>query len=175
MLPVASKDDNNSAESSQQTQEDAPEPGPTATPTARQQKWLQANTEVFDKLIGIFKERGRDENRKLIAYSKQWPSLAEGVFYRSDNCMNTSGGSGLPRPPISAEGITRPEAWALCILHCRLDNLSRKAAGNPKEQGKLRALLRSLKNVRSPIQHCCVCGSLCHVRVHADDFAGAPC
>mmetsp|Transcript_47316 Transcript_47316/g.120752 ORF Transcript_47316/g.120752 Transcript_47316/m.120752 type:complete len:419 (-) Transcript_47316:13-1269(-) len=50
--------------------------------TARQRAWLEANEGVFDKLIDLFREKSRDENRKLIAYSQQWPSLAEGVFYR---------------------------------------------------------------------------------------------
>jgi len=86
------------------------EPGPTGPSTARQQRWIQANIQVFDKLIALFQERSRDENRKLIAYSKQWPTLAEGVFYR-------------------------------------LDEQSKKAVGNPSEQGKLRSLLRSLKNI----------------------------
>ena len=78
--------------------------------TARQRQWLEANRDVFDKLIGLFKERGRDENRKLIAYSKQWPSLAEGVFYR-------------------------------------LDELSRQAVNSPKDQAKLRTLLKTLRNI----------------------------
>eukprot|EP00191_Tetraselmis_sp_GSL018_P022688 CAMPEP_0177625346 /NCGR_PEP_ID=MMETSP0419_2-20121207/30045_1 /TAXON_ID=582737 /ORGANISM="Tetraselmis sp., Strain GSL018" /LENGTH=395 /DNA_ID=CAMNT_0019126275 /DNA_START=277 /DNA_END=1466 /DNA_ORIENTATION=+ len=50
----------------------------------------EANNEVFDKLISIFRERSRDENRKLIAHSKQWPTLAEGVFYRLEELTKRS-------------------------------------------------------------------------------------
>lgn len=78
--------------------------------TSRQRQWLEANRDVFDKLIALFRDRSREENRKLIAYSKQWPTLAEGVFYR-------------------------------------LDELSRQAASSPKEQAKMRTMLRTLKNV----------------------------
>jgi hypothetical protein len=61
----------------------ATEEADPAVQTARQTAWVQANEQVFDKLIDLFREKSRDDNRKLIAYSKQWPSLSDGVFYRS--------------------------------------------------------------------------------------------
>lgn len=60
----------------------ATEEADPAVQTARQTAWVQANEQVFDKLIDLFREKSRDDNRKLIAYSKQWPSLSDGVFYR---------------------------------------------------------------------------------------------
>lgn len=39
-------------------------------------------TAVCDKLIEVFSSRKLEEWRKLIAYSRQWPTLAENVFTR---------------------------------------------------------------------------------------------
>jgi hypothetical protein len=42
----------------------------------------QSNQEVYDKLIDVFMQKTPEEWRKLIAFSKQWPSLADGVLKR---------------------------------------------------------------------------------------------
>lgn len=43
-----------------------------------------SNREVYDRLIDVFSQRSTEDWRKLIAFSKQWPSLAPGVFERLD-------------------------------------------------------------------------------------------
>lgn len=40
--------------------------------------------EVYDRLISVFREKEKTEWRKLIAFSKQWVKLSEGVFKRID-------------------------------------------------------------------------------------------
>ncbi len=42
----------------------------------------RSNQEVYDKLIAVFEQRRPDSWRKLIAVSKQWPTLAPGLFDR---------------------------------------------------------------------------------------------
>lgn len=54
----------------------------TRPPISRTQQ--QSPTEVADKLIEVFRQRSQAEWRKLIAFSKQWPSLAAVVF---DRCV----------------------------------------------------------------------------------------
>lgn len=46
------------------------------------QEAVQSNREVSDKLIDVFQQKKPAEWRKLIAYSRQWPVLAQGVFDR---------------------------------------------------------------------------------------------
>ncbi|KAI7846439.1 hypothetical protein COHA_000050 [Chlorella ohadii] len=46
------------------------------------QEAVQSNREVSDKLIDVFQQKKPAEWRKLIAYSKQWPLLAQGVLDR---------------------------------------------------------------------------------------------
>ncbi len=46
------------------------------------QEAVQSNREVSDKLIDVFQQKKPAEWRKLIAYSKQWPVLAQGVLDR---------------------------------------------------------------------------------------------
>jgi hypothetical protein len=45
-------------------------------------KALQEQTEVYDKLISAFQSKPKKDWRKLIAFSKKWPKLADGVFKR---------------------------------------------------------------------------------------------
>lgn len=59
--------------------------GPAAPGSATLRTAAEAsNNEVYDKLILVFGERDSSEWRKLIAFSKQWPNLAQGVFKRID-------------------------------------------------------------------------------------------
>ena len=52
-----------------------------AAPTLKEQA-AASNREVYDKLIEVFRSKKPADWRKLIAYSKQWPSLAPGVLAR---------------------------------------------------------------------------------------------
>lgn len=58
--------------------------GPAAPPGggSLKQEAVQSNREVSDKLIEVFRQKKPAEWRKLIAYSKQWPVLAQGVLDR---------------------------------------------------------------------------------------------
>lgn len=49
---------------------------------------MESNNEVYDRLIEIFRAKRKEEWRKLIVYSSQWPSLAEGVFARIEHRAN---------------------------------------------------------------------------------------
>ena len=60
----------------------APGEAGTRPPISRTQ--LESPTEVADKLITVFRQRNQADWRKLIAFSKQWPSLAAVVF---DRCL----------------------------------------------------------------------------------------
>lgn len=53
-------------------------------PLTLKEEARQSNEGVYDKLIDAFLMRTPEEWRKLIAFSKQWPSLAEGVFRRME-------------------------------------------------------------------------------------------
>lgn len=46
------------------------------------QEAQRSNEEVYDRLVDLFTERRPEDWRKLIAYSRQWPILAPGVFAR---------------------------------------------------------------------------------------------
>jgi hypothetical protein len=46
------------------------------------QEAAASNQEVCDKLVDVFSTKDPADWRKLIAYSKQWPVLAQGVFDR---------------------------------------------------------------------------------------------
>ena len=43
---------------------------------------LQEKVQVADKLIKAFQSKPQSDWRKLIAFSKQWPQLADSVFAR---------------------------------------------------------------------------------------------
>ena len=48
----------------------------------------QSNREVYDALIKVFKKSRPEEWKKLIVYSSQWSSLADGVFSRIEEIAN---------------------------------------------------------------------------------------
>ena len=50
---------------------------PPLPPEAKRQRIA-----VCDKLINVFSSRKMEDWRKLIAYSRQWPSLADSVLAR---------------------------------------------------------------------------------------------
>ncbi len=50
--------------------------------TTLKQEAQASNQEVYDKLIDVFQQKTPEEWRKLIAFSRQWPSLAQGVLDR---------------------------------------------------------------------------------------------
>lgn len=54
----------------------------TSKPATLRDEAAASNAEVYDKLIDVFQQRQPSEWRKLIAYSKQFPKLAEGVLAR---------------------------------------------------------------------------------------------
>lgn len=43
---------------------------------------LEQYKEIYDRLIKIFQERPRDDWKKLIVFSRQWPEHSKGVFER---------------------------------------------------------------------------------------------
>ncbi|KAK9902256.1 hypothetical protein WJX75_009762 [Coccomyxa subellipsoidea] len=51
----------------------------------------QAEQSVADKLISVFANKTPTEWRKLIAFSKQWPTLADSVFERLEERMENEG------------------------------------------------------------------------------------
>lgn len=59
-----------------------PSPPPPPPPGSLREEARRSNEEVYDRLADVFTERKPEEWRKLIAYSKQWPLLAEGVLGR---------------------------------------------------------------------------------------------
>lgn len=48
----------------------------------------ESNKEVYDALIKVFKKSRPEEWKKLIVYSSQWSSLADGVFDRIEEIAN---------------------------------------------------------------------------------------
>ena len=61
----------------------APDAPPAAHATLKSEA-AASNREVSDKLIEVFRSKQPAEWRRLIAYSKQWPMLAQGVL---DRCV----------------------------------------------------------------------------------------
>eukprot|EP00884_Botryococcus_braunii_P001959 jgi/Botrbrau1/11764/Bobra.0195s0089.1 len=53
-------------------------------PRSFKQQAVADRTAIADKLIAVFEQRSTEEWRKLIAFSKQWPALADGVFDRME-------------------------------------------------------------------------------------------
>ncbi len=43
---------------------------------------LEQYKEIYDRLIGIFQTRPRDDWKKLIVFSRQWDQHSQGVFDR---------------------------------------------------------------------------------------------
>lgn len=66
--------------------DEGPAPGAGAAPAAGgatlKEEAAASNQEVCDKLVDVFRSKEPADWRKLIAYSKQWPVLAQGVFDR---------------------------------------------------------------------------------------------
>eukprot|EP00887_Chlorella_sp_A99_P001218 scaffold14.g1218.t1 len=58
-------------------------PGAPGAPTLKAEA-AASNEEVYDRLIEVFRGKTPAEWRRLIAYSKQWPSLAAGVLARTE-------------------------------------------------------------------------------------------
>jgi hypothetical protein len=54
---------------------------PKGTGSVKKQA-LKDQVEIHDKLIGAFQSKPRPEWKKLLAFSKKWPELADGVFGR---------------------------------------------------------------------------------------------
>ncbi|GIL63110.1 hypothetical protein Vafri_17236 [Volvox africanus] len=52
------------------------------SPKREAQLTLEQYKEIYDRLIGIFQTRPRDDWKKLIVFSKQWDVHAQGVFDR---------------------------------------------------------------------------------------------
>jgi hypothetical protein len=52
------------------------------SPRKEAQLTLEQYKEIYDRLIAIFKERPRDDWKKLIVFSKQWGQHQQGVFDR---------------------------------------------------------------------------------------------
>lgn len=65
-------------------------------PTLKQQA-QSSNQEVYDRLIEVFQQKTPEEWRKLIAFSKQWPSLVQGVLDRWDSGGEGGGGEAALR------------------------------------------------------------------------------
>ncbi|KAK9816359.1 hypothetical protein WJX74_002362 [Apatococcus lobatus] len=91
-------------EDSHQQSAPAADSMPPLPPEAKRQRIA-----ICDKLINVFSSRKMDEWRKLIAYSRQWPSLADSV---------------LARILDKAQGAATPdEKLALQRLHRRLNSV----------------------------------------------------
>ena len=54
----------------------------------------RSNKEVFDRLIDAFLSRPSEDWRKLIAFSKQWPSLSKGFFERMEEKAKDASAAG---------------------------------------------------------------------------------
>ena len=52
------------------------------SPRKEAQLTLEQYKEIYDRLIKVFMERPRDDWKKLIVFSKQWPQHQTGVFER---------------------------------------------------------------------------------------------
>eukprot|EP00879_Flechtneria_rotunda_P007889 GHRR01008266.1.p1 GENE.GHRR01008266.1~~GHRR01008266.1.p1 ORF type:complete len:411 (+),score=155.79 GHRR01008266.1:362-1594(+) len=62
---------------------------PLVSPKKEAQLTLQQYQEIYDKLIKIFQERPRDDWKKLIVFSKQWPQHRQGVLDRLRSMADT--------------------------------------------------------------------------------------
>jgi hypothetical protein len=63
-----------------------------AKPATLKEEARRSNAEVFDRLADAFVDREPGEWRKLIAFSRQWPSLADGVIARLEARGAAAGG-----------------------------------------------------------------------------------
>ncbi len=54
----------------------------SVSPRKEAQLTLEQYKEIYDRLISIFQQRPRDDWKKLIVFSKQWPQHQQGVFDR---------------------------------------------------------------------------------------------
>jgi hypothetical protein len=55
---------------------------PPVSPKAEAQLSAAQYTEIYDRLIAIFQARPRDDWKRLIVFSRQWPQHKQGVFDR---------------------------------------------------------------------------------------------
>lgn len=55
---------------------------PLTSPRKEAQLTQAQYVEIYDRLINIFKSRPRDDWKKLIVFSKQWPQHRQGVLDR---------------------------------------------------------------------------------------------
>ncbi|GBF92428.1 hypothetical protein Rsub_04532 [Raphidocelis subcapitata] len=58
------------------------EEGPLVSPRKEAQLTAEQYREIYDRLIAIFQQRPRDDWKKLIVLSRQWPQHKAGVFDR---------------------------------------------------------------------------------------------
>ena len=83
----ASNEDNvsvPSSRSSRETRTESNESSGSSGSLTLKEEAQKSNAEVYDRLIDTFMSRPREDWRKLIAYSKQWPSLSNGVIDRME-------------------------------------------------------------------------------------------
>jgi hypothetical protein len=52
------------------------------SPKTEAQLSQQQYIEIYDRLIKIFQERPREDWKRLVVFSKQWPQHKQGVFDR---------------------------------------------------------------------------------------------
>lgn len=76
------------------------------------QEAAASNREVSDKLIEVFQAKKPADWRKLIAYSRQWPMLAQGVLDRWAGCSPAKLGAAVQACCAAA---ALPD---LCLLDC---------------------------------------------------------
>lgn len=55
---------------------------PPVSPRAEARLTLEQYQAIYDRLIEVFQQRPRDDWKKLIVFSKQWPEHKQGVFDR---------------------------------------------------------------------------------------------
>ncbi|KAL6781134.1 CGL143 [Auxenochlorella protothecoides x Auxenochlorella symbiontica] len=60
------------------------EPAPGPKSQSLRAEAVQSNNEVYDKVIEVFADKKPSAWRKLIAYSKQWRGMADGILKRLD-------------------------------------------------------------------------------------------
>jgi hypothetical protein len=67
---------------------DAPPVSPKTEAQLSQQQYI----EIYDRLIKIFQERPREDWKRLIVFSRQWPQHKQGVFDRYGSVARGGGG-----------------------------------------------------------------------------------
>ncbi|KAJ9510209.1 hypothetical protein QJQ45_015697, partial [Haematococcus lacustris] len=60
----------------------SPTPDLTTSPRKEAELTLEQYKEIYDRLISIFQQRPREDWKKLVVFSKQWPQHQQGVFAR---------------------------------------------------------------------------------------------